>query len=100
MSSLTSSSTDAEVEASYDDNASYEEDASVTKCRAFITAARILVRRYVESIRQGAHELERDVERLQGEITQARSWLAANPDAAGAVGGSSVIHPNFDGFRT
>lgn len=45
MPSLTSASTLAQVEASYDDNASYAEDASVAKAKAFVTACRILLRR-------------------------------------------------------
>jgi hypothetical protein len=45
MSALTSTSTDAQVFAAYDDNASYAEDNSPAKARAFITACRILLRR-------------------------------------------------------
>ena len=43
MSTLTSSSTIAQIEAAYTDNASYVEDNSVAKCRAFITACTILL---------------------------------------------------------
>ena len=45
MSALSSSSTLVQVENAYDDNASYAEDESVAKCRAFLTACRILLRR-------------------------------------------------------
>ena len=44
MSTLNGSSTLAQVQAAYDDNASYAEDSSVSKCRAFLTACRILLR--------------------------------------------------------
>ena len=43
MSTLTSASTLAQVKAAYADNASYVEDNSVAKCRAFITACTILL---------------------------------------------------------
>ena len=42
---LSSASTDAEVWAAYDDNASFEADNSPTKAALFITACTILLRR-------------------------------------------------------
>ncbi len=56
MPTLTSASTDAQVEAEYDDTASYAEDLSVAKARRFVTACRILVRRYESSMTKGANE--------------------------------------------
>ena len=43
MATLNASSTDAEVWAAYDENASYQEDDSTAKALAFITAGRILL---------------------------------------------------------
>ena len=45
MSTLTSSPVHAEVEAAYVDDASYAEDGSVSKAKAFVTGCRILLRR-------------------------------------------------------
>jgi hypothetical protein len=45
MGTLTAASTLAQVEASYDNNASYAEDNSPTKAKAFVTACRFLLRR-------------------------------------------------------
>jgi hypothetical protein len=45
MATLNGNSTDAEVWAAYDDNASYEEHGSRTKALALVTACRVLWRR-------------------------------------------------------
>ena len=49
MSTLSSSSTRADVEAAYADDASYVEDASVPKARVFVTACRLLILKYPRS---------------------------------------------------
>lgn len=82
MSSLTSTSTLAQVNAAYDDNASYAEDGSVTKCRAFITACRFLLRRIPARISHGnRHSIDNDLAVIQRELSLAQQWLAANQDA-------------------
>ena len=43
MSALTSASTLTDVQNAYVDNASYAEDASIAKAKAFVTACRILL---------------------------------------------------------
>ena len=45
MSTINSTSTLAQIEAAYDDNASYPENNSAAECRLFVTACRILLRR-------------------------------------------------------
>ena len=54
MATLNSRSTDAEVLAAYDDNASYEEDGNRGKANAFITACRILRNRLPLSAGRGS----------------------------------------------
>lgn len=76
MASLTSSSTDAQVAAAYDDNASYEEDNSPTKAAAFLTACRILKRRVPQSMSSSPGSVtERD---LDADIEAVQDWLKAN----------------------
>ncbi len=92
MSTLTGSSTNAEVWAAYDDNSSYEEDESQTKAKAFITACRILSRRLPLSASRSGQSISR--ESLQEEARRAQQWLAANPGTSGA---GSVRYRYFDG---
>jgi len=96
MSTLTGSSTNAEVWAAYDDNASYEEDVSRPKALAFITACRVLSRRLPLSIARDSQTITR--ESLQQEAAQARAWLAANPGASGS-GSTRVRFGTFQDFR-
>ena len=85
MASLSSTSTDAEVKAAYDDNASYAEDASATKAAAFVTACRILLRRLPKRGKLGGrHEIELDPKILRLELSDARQWLATNASGAGS----------------
>jgi hypothetical protein len=94
---LTGTSTDAEVWAAYDDNASYQEDASAAKANAFISACRILRRRTPLSAGRGGQSMS--FESLGAEIDAAQRWLAANPSTSGA--GSTRVR-YFDGsdFRS
>lgn len=95
MSTLTSSSTDAEVWAAYDDNASYEEDASRTKCLAFITACRILIRRRAVRLNRADQGKDFDAEGLHAEMSRARSWLQLHP----ASDTASVRYGDLENFR-
>lgn len=89
--SLTSASTDAAVRASFDDNASYEEDGSVSKCKAFITACRILIRREPSNVQKDGEAVS--LNDLREMLTEAKAWLAGqnptDPDAVGAKGAVS-----------
>lgn len=96
MSALTGTSTDAEVWAAYDDNASYEEDGSRSKAHAFITACRILSRRLPISAGREGQTVTR--ESLQTEASDARAWLAANPGTSGS-GSTRVRFGTFQDFR-
>jgi RecA/RadA recombinase len=99
MSALDSSSTLAEIQASYDDNASYLEDASASKAKAFITAVRMLVRRTAQKVEDGAAEVSitQDLKQYREELGDARRWLIAN--SAVEDGGAGVKHMSFEDFR-
>ncbi len=96
MSSLSNSSTDAEVWAAYDDNASYQEDASRSKALAFITACGILARRLPISADRDGQSISR--ESLQAQQDKADAWLAANPGSSGS-GSTRVRFGDFRDFR-
>jgi len=85
VSTLASSSTDAEVLAAYDDNASYEEDESTAKAAAFITACRFLLRRMARKSGDGTVEAELSPDLVRDELKAAQSWLAANGQTGGGA---------------
>ena len=97
MSTLTGSSTDAEVRASYDNNASYVEDNSTSKARAFITAVRILLQRTPSGMTKGSNALTFNVEVLQRQLKDAQEWLEAR-DITYRVG-PDATRPDFRRFR-
>jgi hypothetical protein len=66
MSTLSSSSTLAQIEAAYADNCSYSEDNSVAKCRAFVTACRLLLK-YPRRTATPQAELETAIDLIQKE---------------------------------
>jgi len=95
MSTLSSSSTDAEVRAAYDDNASYEEDGSLAKAKAFVTAVRFLLRRQPKRFAAGGRdgeEIELDPRVLQDQLCSAQSYVAANSS-------TGIKHVSFEDFR-
>jgi len=97
MSTLSSSSTLAEVQAAYDDNASYAEDESASKAAAFITACRILLRRVAKRAAhggRGANEVEHDPGLLRAEMREAIQYVAS----AGQRG-PAIKHPSMEYFR-
>ena len=96
MATLSSNSTDAEVWAAYDDNASYEENGSRTKALAFVTACRILRRRLPLSAGRGPQTVTR--ESLDAEIAAARAWLDAHPATTGS-GNGRVRYVSMENFR-
>ena len=98
MSDLSSSSTLAQVQDAYDDNASYAEDASVSKGRLFVTACRILLRRLPAMAAQGDSTLtlQENLRQIRSAMSEARSWLKVNDSART---GPSVTAVNFANFR-
>lgn len=100
MSTLSSASTIAQIKASYADNASYLEDGSVAKCKAFITACVLLLQKLPSKATHGgvgAESIELDLAVLQGELNSARQWLAANGGTS--VGGAGVRYADLGDFR-
>lgn len=96
MATVTSESTDAQVWAAYDDNASYEEDGSRTKALAFVTCCNILARRLPLSGSRGGQSISR--ESLTAQADQARTWLAANPGTTGA-GSTRYRYADLTNYR-
>lgn len=97
MSTLNADSTDAEVWAEYDNNASYEEDSSRAKALAFITACRFLARRLPLSASRNGQSISR--ESLAAEIQSAQAWLAANPGSTGP-GSTRYRYADLSDFRS
>ena len=102
MSTLNSASTLVQIEASYADNASYAEDKSVTKCRAFITACALLLLKYPKRTGTPQADLETSIELIQKEKQRAEAWLEAHDVDTGS--GASTRGPfttsaSFVNFR-
>ena len=96
MSTLDSSSTITEVYASYDDNASWEEDGSSTKAAAFITACRFLLRYAEEASRGGAGtnvSQKFNYDTIRAEMNEAKKYVAEQ--AAGGTSNPNVLHPDW-----
>lgn len=102
MSTLTSASTLAQAKASYLDNASYAEDSSVAKCKAFITACRFLLLMMPKRASHGGRtgeEIEIAPDVIQAEKEAAEAWLAGQPADDGTGGGAGVVHCDLSDFR-
>src|SRR5687767_9470326 len=100
MSTITSSSTIAQVQASYVDNASYAEDGSAAKAKTFLTACRVLLLklRAQAGTREGTMRLNPEL--IQREMGEAREWLAANGEpVADNTDGGRVTRASFREFR-
>jgi hypothetical protein len=102
MSSLSSTSTRDEIHAAYLDNASYEEDASVAKAKAFITACRFLLSpRITPQASTGpgnGGQVEFNLEIIRGEMQAAQQWLCSN-DTTNYDSFGGVKYADFSGFR-
>ncbi len=98
-STLNSSSTREQVLASYADNASYAEDDSIAKARAFITACRLLLSPKFSAKRaKGSNslEVEHDLAVYRNEKTDAEKFVAARSTSTATA---SVSHLSFGSFR-
>jgi hypothetical protein len=90
----------AQIKASYADNASYGEDNSVAKCRAFITACRLLVLKYPRSTGTPQAELTTAIDLVQKEKAAAEKWLEGHDTGGGsAAGGPRVTRVSFENCR-
>jgi len=76
MSALNSASSLVDIQASYADNASYAEDGSPAKARAFITACRLLLLKLPKRASSGGGgEVELDPRLIAEEIADAKRYL-------------------------
>ena len=97
MSTLNGSSTLAQVETAYDDNASYLEDNSTAKAAGLITAGRILLRRLPSSSAKGSNALTFRLDLIRQEMQQATEYLLAHDPAK--IPGPLVTSPSFQHSR-
>lgn len=93
---LSSTSTDAEVEAAYDDHASYEATESLDSARVFIQACRILLRRYHARMQQGPEttDVAANLSRIQQELDEAKAWVRLR-EQAGSSTNMRVRRPDW-----
>lgn len=98
---LGSTSTDEEISAAYDDNSDYDIEGDVSKCKTFIQACRILIRRMSSEIRKGNIWLKEEIGRIQDELKTAIAWLKNNDSTFAASSGKSghVIYHSLENFR-
>ena len=79
--SLTSSSTTAQIEAAYVDNADYAEADSTTKAAAFIQACRILLIKRPRRASHGSESLEIDHSVIRAQLDEAVQWWRSHADS-------------------
>jgi hypothetical protein len=84
----------------YLDNADYDEDASVTKAKAFRTACRQLIVLLPSNAMRGAGSNQQTVgfriEEIRKALEAVECWLAVND----TTNNPTVIHPDFTYSRT
>ena len=96
--SISSQSTDEQINAAYDDNADYAEVGSIVKARTFVLACRIMLRRTPQQAGSDGQYVGRNLLVLQSEMNRALDWLASAVDLSEG-GSAGVIHPNLRDFR-
>ena len=98
MATLSSTSTDAEVFAAYDDNASYAEDGSQVKAKAFVTACLILMRRRPNFAGMvGGQQVTFDS--LRDDMLRAEAWLDAHPASSDLSSQPRERYFSMENFR-
>lgn len=96
---LDSSSTYAEVEAAYRDNASYDVQNNVEMARFFIDACRQLLERMRARMKTGEGEVEQESDAIQKMLDNALTWLSRNDSSSTTRAKSSVVHLDFRQYR-
>ena len=101
MSGITSASTIDQVEAAYIDNASYAEEGSVAKARAFVTACRVLLLKMPKETGSRDSRLTLNPELIHQEMSLAQDWINASDSGASSsqAGGPNVSRMSFEEFR-
>jgi len=84
MSDITGTTTFAELAAIYRANASYAEDNSISKARAFVSACNALLLDLPSRTTsgRGGHEIEFDVGQISAARDKAQVWINANESNA------------------
>jgi len=75
---LSSSSTLAEIQAQYDDNADYDVEGSTAKAKLFIEACRMLLRRMMEEVRKGGSSVRDAYQKIENQLDMAIEWWQEN----------------------
>ena len=96
MATINGDSTTAEVRKAYDDNASYFEDDSVSKARAFVTACSILIRREYNTMNRGPNSMGKNVDLLKQERKDAVAFIRERDSS---YRGPNVIQATFRNSR-
>jgi len=96
MGAINSDTTEAELEAAFNDNASYLEDISTVKAAAFITVCTALMLR-ASSSSKGTFSATWNRQVLMDLREEARLWLEARDTSYRA--GPTVKNPSFKRFR-
>lgn len=91
-----SSSTLAEVQAAFDDNALYDVNGSVAQAQAYIAAGRILLRRVPTESGRGSARLRYELKYIADEVRRAMLWLVGNDSSARDDG---AMHFDLQDFR-
>lgn len=92
---LSSASTTEQVQAAYDDNASYDVDGSTTEAQIFLHACRILLRRIPLLAKQGdSLTVQLDVKQVKEQHDRCLRWLNYQNDS-----GKGVKFTDFGSFR-
>ncbi len=92
---LSNASTDQAVWNAYDDNASYDSNASSSQAYAFVAACRILMRRLPQMMSQQGGNVRMNPDLIQKEMDKATQWIASNPDSSVKPGGVGYFGFNF-----
>lgn len=99
MAVLDSTSTTADIEAAYADNAGYLEDADPAMARRFITACEFMLRRGgLAAYGIGSQNSQYRPDNLEKSIARANKFIAGQ--AGVSAGGAGVLHTSFEDFRT
>lgn len=98
---LSSASTFDQVIAQYDDNASYDVNGSVSSCKLFVEACRILKRRRPTGVQADGQYMQYTPAAITEELNTALAWLSANDrSSATSSAAGSVRAYSLRGLRS
>jgi len=94
---ITSASTISEIVAEIVDNASYQENDSLTEAKAFVTACRVYLFKVPKRQKNRNSETEFDVKELRAEMNNAVAWLRTK--GGDTTHKRRIVGASFEGFR-